>query len=516
MEGQERQNKYLFNMEKLLTSVDYFSQVLSLEQILSYGYEFFHKTLGLRASALYYLNDEVYELVNEIGHFSDLDFKSYKKTSKINNIATLYGRILYDDFFKYFEEDFIDYFDPELIIPLISKDNLVGFIISDGFLNDHNPYSDTLSMEYLEGMKTLLNLALSNTLVYREYNILSKKMDKELFGQYSLNQTSRLLLGETNISKLHELCIDVVRELTSSSVTSLFLYDDIRQKYIVKGYKDIVNFQNYYEEFELINNEMELSKMVYDTFQDIDELNLIFKYSKNLFEIPAKYIIFIAKESILGFITISEPVSGTSYEASILSQIENIGKTIYLALKNAIYLEEIKLKEQEALLSLNKLKKLNAMIRNINASSNLEELIDITLRTLEVGFKVKQGLILLKNYDESIIQESFGYKDKTIGFNGNWLKLKKDDIYFSNNVNKIDDFFYISNEDKAEANCIFLLPIKIISYDIAQDDILGYIGISKLSERIDNSHILIFETLTNSITPIINKFLEIKKIGEPT
>ena len=47
-----RQNKCIYNMEKILTSVDYFSQFLSLEQILSYGYEFFHDTLGLKASAI--------------------------------------------------------------------------------------------------------------------------------------------------------------------------------------------------------------------------------------------------------------------------------------------------------------------------------------------------------------------------------------------------------------------------------------------------------------------------------
>ena len=57
-----RQNKCIYNMEKILTSVDYFSQFLSLEQILSYGYEFFHDTLGLKASAIYYLDDDTYNV----------------------------------------------------------------------------------------------------------------------------------------------------------------------------------------------------------------------------------------------------------------------------------------------------------------------------------------------------------------------------------------------------------------------------------------------------------------------
>ncbi len=506
-----RQNNYILNMEKLLTSIDYFSQLLSLEQILSYGYEFFHETLGLKASAIFYLEDKTYKLVNEIGYCDDLKFKSYNKTEKVNNIATRYGRILYDDFLKYFDEEFIDYFSPELIIPLIVKDNLFGFILSNGFINEHNLYVDTYSMEYLEGMKTLLNSTLSNTLIYRDYKNLSNKMDREIFSQCSTNQTSRFLLGETNIINLHELCIDVVRELTSSSVTSLFLHDDIRKKYIVKGYKDIIDFQNYYEEIELENNDVELSKMIYDIEIDMEDLNLIFKNPEKLLGIPAKYIIFIAKKRILGFITIAKPVSGNSYDDSVLSQIENIGKTIYLALKNANYVEEIKKKEQETSIQLTKLKRLNAMIRNVNSCETLEELIAMTLRTLEVGFKVKQGFIKLKNFDDSLISDSFGYND-SIELNPELLAEEYSNVYFSNNPKEINEFFSISKEDEDEANCIFLLPIKIDFSDLNEDNILGYIGITKLNERIDNSHILIFETLATSITPIISKFLEIEKI----
>ena len=103
-------------MEKILTSVDYFSQFLSLEQILSYGYEFFHDTLGLKASAIYYLDDDTYKLVSQIGYDYDIKLKEHKKNDKINNIATLYGRILYENFQKYFDEDFVDYFDPELML----------------------------------------------------------------------------------------------------------------------------------------------------------------------------------------------------------------------------------------------------------------------------------------------------------------------------------------------------------------------------------------------------------------
>lgn len=85
--------------------------------------------MGLKASAIYYLDDDTYKLVSQIGYDYDIKLKEHKN-DKINNIATLYGRILYENFQKYFDEDFVDYFDPELIIPLIVKDKLYGFIIS--------------------------------------------------------------------------------------------------------------------------------------------------------------------------------------------------------------------------------------------------------------------------------------------------------------------------------------------------------------------------------------------------
>ena len=504
------QNKCIYNMEKILTSVDYFSQFLSLEQILSYGYEFFHDTLGLSASAIYYLDEDNYKLMSQIGYKCDINIKEHKKTEKTNNLATLHGRILYDNFEKYFDEAFIDYFEPELIVPMIVKDKLYGFIISDGFSYNDSPYSSILSMEYLEGMKTLLNLALSNTLLYRDYKKLAKNMDKELFQQFSINQTTKILLAETDIEKLYNLCIDVVRELTSSSVTSLILYDSIRNKFITKGYSDIINFQNYYDEYELLTNEIEMQKSVFDLEKDMDELRIIFENPERLKKIPAKYVITIGKNPIMGFITVGEPVSGAVYDSSTMNQIENVGKTVYLALKNANHVAEIKERERATAVQLKNIKKLNAMIRNINSCLELEELMDITLKTLNVGYKVKQAAIILKDYD-GLLVKSIGYKSDEISIKPHIFSESYDDVFYSQNSRSTEDFISISVEDAAESNCMILLPIKSDYVDMTEDTILGYLVITKLEGIMEESHIVIFETLTSSITPVIKQFIELRK-----
>lgn len=505
-----RQNKCIYNMEKILTSVDYFSQLLSLEQILSYGYEFFHDTLGLKASAIYYLDDDTYKLVSQIGYDYDIKLKEHKKNDKINNIATLYGRILYENFQKYFDEDFVDYFDPELIIPLIVKDKLYGFIISDGFCYDNNPYSSILSMEYLEGMKTLLNMALSNTLLYRDYKKLARNIDKELFQQFSINQTTKILLAETDIEKLYSLCIDVVRELTSSSVTALILHDSIRNKFIVKGYSDIINFQNYYNEYELLSNSIDIQKTVFDLDKDMDELKSIFKNSDALKNLTAKYVVLIGKNPVMGFITVGEPVSGSVYDDSTLNQIENVGKTVYLALKNANYIAEIKQKEKETALQLKNIKKLNSMIRNINSCLELEELMEITLKTLAVGYKVKQAAIVLKDYNGFLLK-SIGYKSSELSIKPHIFSESYDEVFYSQNTGSMEDFINISIEDAIESNCMILLPIKSDYIGMDDDSVLGYLVITKLDGIMEESHIVIFETLASSITPVIKQFLELRR-----
>ncbi len=56
------------------------------------------------------------------------------------------------------------------------------------------------------------------------------KLDKKIFNLFFINHCSRTLLSELNLEKIYMLCIDIIRELTASSVTSFGLYEDARDK----------------------------------------------------------------------------------------------------------------------------------------------------------------------------------------------------------------------------------------------------------------------------------------------
>ena len=75
----------------------------------------------------------------------------------------------------------------------------------------------------------------------------------------------------------------------------------------------------------------------------------------------------------------------------------------------------------------------------------------------------------------------------------------------------MEDFINISIEDAIESNCMILLPIKSDYIGMDDDSVLGYLVITKLDGIMEESHIVIFETLASSITPVIKQFLELRR-----
>ncbi len=77
----------------------------------------------------------------------------------MKTIATLFGRIITHDFDSYFQEDFIESFNLKMVIPLIVKDRLVGFIASDG--KEEGVFSED-EMQVAGAMMQLMNTAYGN------------------------------------------------------------------------------------------------------------------------------------------------------------------------------------------------------------------------------------------------------------------------------------------------------------------------------------------------------------------
>lgn len=150
------------------------------------------------------------------------------------------------------------------------------------------------------------------------------------------------------------------------------------------------------------------------------------------------------------------------------------------------------------------------MIRNINSCLELEELMEITLKTLAVGYKVKQAAIVLKDYNGFLLK-SIGYKSSELSIKPHIFSESYDEVFYSQNTGSMEDFINISIEDAIESNCMILLPIKSDYIGMDDDSVLGYLVITKLDGIMEESHIVIFETLASSITPVIKQFLELRR-----
>lgn len=501
-------SKREIDLECILSTIDFYSQVLSLEQLFSYGYRHFHEITGLSRSALFTLEEGVYVLKDAIGYEVKNDF--YPQSSLTNKIATLCGRILCENKDQYFKKEFLLKYNAEIIIPLIVKDALIGFIVTEKTYNKDIQHQD---LSYLEGIKSLFNMSLSNAIDRENYEGLKTDLDKKIYNLMLVNQCTRLIMAERNLDNLYSLCIDVVRELTASSVTTFGLYDDLKKSIVVKGHVDILNpGRKIIKEFKMKENKLKPGKTIFHLKRDRDVLMDILENVDALDYISAEYIVFIAQNEILGFVTVGKPVNGHFYDSITLNQIESISKSIYISMKNAIYINEINTGKEKIEAQIKGMKKLSLMIKNINSCNSIEEICDITLETLRLGYKCYRGFIIIKNKENNIIK-TLGYKkDSEIKFLERF-DLNEESIHYSHGSSDISTYFDISDYNGDE-NCLIICPVKLNDFSIYGENIFGHIVITGIKDSVDEKNMLIVETISNSIAPIIGHIKERERAKE--
>lgn len=496
------------SLDYSLSGIEFYSQVLSVEQLFSYGYRHFHKITGLKKSAIFALMEEGYVLRECIGYDIKKDF--YPSDSKLEEIATLCGTILCENKNQYFKEDFLKKYNAELVIPLIVKDTLAGFILTKTLVDT---YSEKYNFEYIEGMKNLFNMSLSNAYDRESFDFLKADIDKKVYNLILVNHCTRLIMAERSLDRLYALCIDVIRELTSSSVTTFGIYDNLKGYGVIKGYVDILySDKKAIREFKMKKGRLVNEKTIYNVKKDKELLSEIIEDTKALESLDAEYIVFIAQEEILGFVTIGVPVNELPYDFLILNQVESIAKSIYIAMKNAIYIKEINQSREKIENQIKGMKKLNLMIKNINSCSTIDEIYDITLETLRLGYKVRRGFILIKT-KESYQIKTIGYKsDDQINLMPEF-NIEEESIYFSHGSENINKHFDIEDYNGDE-NCIIICPIKTEELSSKKENIFGYIVITQMEDSVDEKNVLILETISNSISPIIKQMKDKEKKTE--
>lgn len=493
----------LYIHEALLYAIDFFTQGFDTSQIINYAFDFTNEILTLNSTAVFLKEGKDFVLHKS----KNYKLKNYKISASDNlkRIAQFHGDIIKSNFKFFLDEKEISIFKPKIIIPLIVKDKTLGFIISDGKVIgklDDSDYSIATTL------MRLINKSLENTLYADELKQKSKELDLQIFNLFFINQTTKTLLSELDIESVYTLCTDIIGEVTCSKITTFGLYDDMKENIVIKGYRDIFSFTKYYSEFELLEKKYDSDKIILNFNEDREEIKKIFKNWKEFEELQTEYIIMIVKDSILGFITISKPVNDRKYDALMLNLVESLASIIYIAITNANLFKKIKDQKSTIEKKYNILSKLNKIIKNINSSSNIEGLSRRIIKTLNIGFGIDKGFIIFKQKGKYKIMDSIGFDTdiETIEKTKNWNTIDENGIIYEFSSINVDRYF---NEklckDIGESNCLIISPIEIGDINFQKQTNLGYIVILKTKRSLEPQQIVLIDTISGSIAPVIKQ-----------
>lgn len=509
----------LYRYTGLVKAIDFFSQKLVFEQIIEAAFDFVNELLLVDKSVIYVIDNGIYK-AKKIKGCSDL-LNDIEVTSDLKNVAKFYGNIIYgkEKIASLFNTELIDLLDINSVVPLIIEDSLYGFILL------HK--SDISDDDYIisEALMRLINNALENFNKYERLLKANSELDEKIFNLFAINQSSKILLSELRLEELFNIAVEVFSELTRSKVTGFVLFDDQCGSYILKSFKDV------FYSIKGVNIRLRLNpgvnidsnKVIIDLRDDKD-----CSYFTSLFygefnpsdiqleQLEAMYIVLILKNSrILGFVTLSETVTGSPYSEGIFELIESLASSTYTALTNAKLFEEIKGQKIKTDKRLEKMSSLRTLIKNISSSNKVDTLLDMAIKTLQISFNVDKGAFCL--YERNTRKLEFAktvnmdkYKNKSIVPNQHWKRVFEGDTIYALGQASISRYIGEDFPDLIEnAQGILIIPVYI---DIMEVELLGAIVVFKYNDLQldDEESMLILESIAGNIAPALNNLLIIQ------
>lgn len=380
--------------EKLIDSIDFFSQIMHIEQLSKYGHQHVHDLLEVKNSAVYIKSEcnGYYRLISWTG--STPSITDIPASCAFDNIATKVGHVIIKDFERYFSQEFLSAYPIELMLPIIVKHELFGFFIA----NEYALAGQEFDPIFIEAIKNLVNTAFFIGIQRENSSRNEADMNRKLYDLLLLHQVNRLLISELDLDNLFHLCVDATRELTASAATGFAFLDERTGKITLRSYTDIVDFNNMYMEVEWIGESVP-ECMIYQIDDDWGLLQEVFDTPEIFREMKASHIILLAKDKVEGLITIGKPVSGIPYDQETLELVESIASTIMIAMENAGHVHQIKLQNKMLSKSYGALTTLNQAMKTLNSCESLEELGEAILQTLSLRCSMRDGYMAV--WDEA-------------------------------------------------------------------------------------------------------------------
>ncbi|RCX16073.1 GAF domain-containing protein [Anaerobacterium chartisolvens] len=507
----------LFRYAGLIQAIEFFSQKLNFEQIIEAGFDFVNELLTIGRSAVFVLEGDSYVL-RKIKGF-DNAVSTIKNNDKLQSFALLNGSLIFDRALlkEFFDEEILDAYSISVFMPLIIESTLFGFIFisnkTTGPLNDE---------DYIisEALIKLLNNALENYRSYEQLQKANRELDEKIFNLFAINQSSKALLSELSLDSLYSLSVDVFSELTQNSITGFVLYDEKSEKHVLRAFKDIC-YTCMDAQISLTLNKgarIDANKVIIKLCDERDAqyFNDIFIEGAGvLAPLRPDYIILLIKNNtIAGFVTLGQSITGTEYKHSMFELIESLASSTYIALSNAMLFKQVNEQKKMIQGKLDKLITLNNLMKNINSSLDVDTLIDITLKTLEVSFFVEKAVFALYDKEKNAFNLyrtlNIETAEKEIAVNGNWKRVMEGDRIYR--VGEAAVFDYMGEKLASDIDVspgIVIFPIYI---DRVEIEVLGVLIVFKYKNTAidDTENMITLETVAGHIAPAISNLFTIE------
>lgn len=512
----------VYRFKGLIHAIEFFSQRFDAEQIVQYAVDFIDELMIVDKVAVIIEQDGYYVPVRQ--RMFEVEGFSMEATRELKDIVVLHAGLFFpDDLKRLFPEELYENFKCKMGIPLIMDKKLFGFILLDRL--EGKGVFDSDDRIFATALMNLYYTALTNYQSYDELIRIKKRLDEKIFNLFAINQSSKVLLSTLEIEDICSLSISIFSELTQSSVTSMFMYDEISEAYRMMAVQNVFELN---QKLDMTAYQTDESvKLTYKSYFDMnvgEERTLFINCFHNgeliLDDLKPLYVVPVYKnDHLLGFITLGKRVNDAIYNDGIIELVESLSSSLYVSISNAKQVKIIQEQKQLIDSKLQKLMVLNSMIKNINTSSSFENLMGITRDTLALSFDVKCGMIA--EYDSSagtfITRETIGCDKcaQSDTFEKVFDRLSEGKVFVANSVADADRFLgkeFTKRLGEAYAGAL-LIPIYLDKFEL---ELLGVICIFDVNEQIigDQVNALIYESIANAIAPVWYQLGQMKVMKE--
>jgi len=506
---EKKHDTMIYRLKGLIHAIEFFSQRFDEKQITHHVVDFIDELIVLDQVVVFIKDDHVYKPVRQTG-YHNYNY-SFDAKPEYEDIVVLHaGLFSKEDIKRFLPEEVSEYFPCTFGIPLIMDKKMFGFVLINR--NEGKEPFDSEDEIIAVALMNLFYIALTNFESYDALIKTKKRLDEKIFNLFAIHQSSKILMSTLEIEAMCELSTSVFSELTQSSVTSIFLLNFESNAFEMMAYQNVyelrgeLNIQVYTNDNILALSEKEYFCLEKD--EDLEKIHMIFYNVDEMLKVlkPIYMVPIVKNEDVLGFVTLGSRVNDKSYNDSNMELIHSLASSLYISITNAMYVKTIH--EQKKIIDskLNRLMNMNLMIKNINSSSDLNHLFEITKATLEWSHNVTSGILAVyyQEKDTFIIKERIGCQslDEIQSFREVAHTLKKGHMVIASSIHEAEDLLGqdLVKQMEGEFGGALLVPVYLDKFEL---ELLGFIGIFDMKDRllIDLENQLIYESIANAIAP---------------